>query len=63
MERLSEYAIELNEIEILNNCSYSCYMNMDNVLHKLRQYEDLGYSPEDLKARLELADRYEDLCK
>jgi len=40
-----------------NSCSYS------SVLDKLAEYEDLGYSPEELKQRLELVNIYEDLCK
>ena len=39
MDRLSENAIELNEIEVFNNCSYSCYMNIGNALDELKRYE------------------------
>ena len=40
-----------------NSCTYNI------VLDKIAQYEDLGYSPKELKQRLELANMYEDLCK
>ena len=49
------------------NCTYSTTgcggCNYTRLLSELDKYKNLGYSSEDLKARLELADRYEDLCK
>jgi len=41
------------------------YFTTDSGKHvdKLAEYEDLGYSPEELKERLELAWMYEDLNK
>ena len=48
MERLSEGAIELNDIEVFNNCSYSCYMNIADALNQLKTYEDTGLEPGDV---------------
>lgn len=41
MNRLHEGAIELNDEEVFNNCSYLCYENIANALNKLAAYEDL----------------------
>ena len=49
MERLSEGAIELNDSEVFNNCSYSCYMNLADSLNKLARYEDIGLTPDEIK--------------
>ena len=40
MERLSEGAIRLNDNEVFNNCSYSCYSNLVDALSKLKEYEN-----------------------
>lgn len=42
MEKLSEGAIELNDIEVFHNCSYSCYMNIAVALNRLKEYEEAG---------------------
>ncbi len=49
MKLLNEGAIELNDNEVFNNCSYSCYMNIADSLNKLKEYEDIGIEPERLK--------------
>lgn len=49
MERLSEGAIDLNDIEVFNNCSYSCYVNIAESLNKLKEYEDIGLTPNEIK--------------
>lgn len=41
MGNLSENAIELNDKEVFNNCSYSCYMNISTALDELKTYENL----------------------
>lgn len=49
MKLLNEGAIELNDNEVFNNCSYSCYMNIADSLNKLKEYEDIGLTPEEIK--------------
>ena len=49
MEILSEGAIELNNIEVFNNCSYSCYANIADALNKLKEYEDIGLTADEIK--------------
>jgi hypothetical protein len=40
MERYSEGAKELNDVEVFNNCSYSCYANLADAIQILEAYED-----------------------
>ena len=49
MNRLSEGAIELNDNEVFNNCSYSCYANIADALNILKTYENTGLEPEEIK--------------
>ena len=49
MNRLSEGAIELNDNEVFNNCSYSCYANIADALNISKAYEDIGFEPEQVK--------------
>jgi hypothetical protein len=49
MNRLSEGAIELNDVEVFNNCSYSCYSNLADALNRLTEYENTGFEPEQVK--------------
>jgi hypothetical protein len=49
MNRLSEGAIELNDNEVFNNCSYSCYANIADALNILKAYENTGLEPEQIK--------------
>jgi hypothetical protein len=49
MERYSDGAIELNDIEVFNNCSYSSYMNLAESLNTLKAYEDTGLTPEEIR--------------
>ena len=49
MNRLSEGAIELNDVEVFNNCSYSCYSNLADALNMLTEYENTGLEPEEIE--------------
>lgn len=49
MKRLSDSAIELNEEEVLADCSFLCYVEMDEALCKLKAYEDTGLTPEEVE--------------
>lgn len=53
MNRLSEGAIELNDVEVFNNCSYSCYSNLADALNKLAEYENVGLQPEHIDSIIE----------
>jgi len=49
MERMAEGAIELNDNEVFHNCSYSCYANLADALNMLKDYEDTGLTPEQVR--------------
>ena len=49
MERMAEGAIELNDNEVFHNCSYSRYANLADALNMLRDYEDTGLTPEQVR--------------
>ena len=50
MEQLSEGAMALNDDEVFNNCSYSCYVDIADALNRLKEYEDIGTVVEIKKA-------------
>ncbi len=50
MKQLSEGAMALNDDEVFNNCSYSCYSYIADALNMLKEYEDIGTVDEIKKA-------------
>lgn len=50
-----------------DNCTYSTTgcgsCNYTRLLSELDKYKRLGYSPEEIKVRLEMAEKYEELCR
>ncbi len=50
MKQLSEGAMALNDDEVFNNCSYSCYAYIADALNRLKEYEDIGTVDEIKKA-------------
>lgn len=63
MQRLSEGAIELNSVEVFNNCSYSCYANLADALNKLAEYEDTGLTAGEIEYLKKELNKYKDLEK
>ena len=52
MEKLSDYAISLCNGEVFNKCDYSSYSYIHEALCLLKEYEELGLTPEKLKEKL-----------
>jgi len=52
MERLSEGAIELSDIEVFNNCSYSCYMNLADALNEIEEYRYINIQKQTYECKI-----------